>query len=101
MTALGLALYLGNVLKTLQLAYTIFTAGLTLPIIFGFYKEKTKVTSYGALLSLIFGGGVSLIWFFLNNPYNIDAVLVGMLSSIIPLLILRGEENERKDTRTS
>ena len=38
----------------------------------GFYKEKTKVTSYGALLSLIFGGGVSLIWFFLNNPYNIS-----------------------------
>jgi SSS family solute:Na+ symporter len=87
--ALGLALYLGNILKTLQLAYTIFTAGLTIPILFGFFKEKTRVTSQGALNGLILGGGISLIWFYLNNPYNIDAVIIGMIFSILPLIILR------------
>jgi len=87
--ALGLALYLDDVLKTLQLAYTIFTAGLTIPILFGFYKEKTRVSKKGALCGLIFGGGGSLVWFFLNNPYGIDAVLIGMAFSIAPLLLFR------------
>ena len=89
MASLGLALYLGNILKTLQLAYTIFTAGLTIPILFGFFKEKTRVNSQGALYGLILGGGISLIWFYLNNPYNIDAVLIGMIFSILPLIVLR------------
>jgi len=97
--ALLLALYVTNlektlgisgILKTLQLAYTVFTAGLTLPILFGFYKEKTKVTSKGALLSLLFGGSVSLIWLnFASQPYSEYAVLVGLGVSLIPLLIFR------------
>jgi len=87
--ALGLALYLGNILTTLQLAYTIFTAGLTIPILFGFYKEKTRVSANGALYSLILGGSTSMAWFFLGNPYKIDAVLIGMLFSILPLLVFR------------
>ncbi len=86
--ALLLALVLQDIINTLKLAYTVFTAGLTLPIIFGFFKEKTKVTSTGALMSLILGGGISLIWLYLNSPY-IDAVLVGLLVSLIPLLICR------------
>ena len=86
--ALILALYLDNILSTLQLAYTIFTAGLTLPIIFGFYREKTHVTSKGAFWSLVFGGSVSLVW--LNfAPYGEYAVLVGLLVSVIPLLAFR------------
>lgn len=94
--ALTLALYLDNILSTLQLAYTIFTAGLTLPIIFGFYKEKTHVTSKGAFLSLVFGGSISLIW--LNfAPYGEYAVLVGLLVSIIPLLTFR-DTNTSKQT---
>jgi solute:Na+ symporter, SSS family len=86
--ALVLALYLNDILKTLELAYTIFTAGLTIPILFGFYKEKTHVTSKGAFIGLIFGGCVSLAWFFLNNPYSIDAIIIGMICSVIPLIVL-------------
>ncbi len=87
--ALILALYLDDVLKTLELAYTVFTAGLTIPILFGFYKEKTSVTSNGAFFAFTLGGGISITWFFLNNPFNLDAVIIGMIFSIIPLLILR------------
>lgn len=93
--ALILALFLNDIINTLKFAYTVFTAGLTLPILFGFYKEKTKVTSVGALVSLITGGSLSLVWFFLNNPYGIDAVLIGLLASVIPLLVLRGDKFER------
>jgi len=87
--SLILALYYDDILKTLQLAYTVFTAGLTLPVLFGFYREKTQITSKGALLSLIFGGMISIIW--LNfAPYGDYAVLVGLLVSVIPLLVFRG-----------
>ncbi len=96
--ALILALYLDDIIQTLTLAYTIFTSGLTLPIIFGFYKEKTKVTSLGALIGLISGGTVSVVWFFLNNPYQIDAIIVGLIASLIPLLIFRGEKFEKRNT---
>ena len=87
--ALVLALYLNDIINTLKLAYTVFTAGLTLPIIFGFFKEKTRISSNGAFLSLICGGSVSLIWFFLDNPFSIDAVIIGLIVSLIPLLLFR------------
>jgi hypothetical protein len=45
---------------------------------------------------LILGGSLSLIWFFLNNPYNIDAVIIGLIASLVPLLIFR----EKKDEKT-
>jgi len=94
--ALILSLYLGSVIDTLKLAYTVFTAGLTLPILFGFYKEKTRVSSKGAFWSLILGGSISLIWFYLETTFfksyytNISyAVLVGLLVSIFPLIVFR------------
>jgi len=91
--ALLLAVYhsiLGSILDTLQLAYTVFTAGLTLPVLFGFYKEKTKVTVKGALWSLILGGGSSLI-FLQIKPYDTYAVIIGLILSLIPLVVLRNE----------
>jgi Na+/proline symporter len=89
--ALALALYhsyLGGILDTLQLAYTVFTAGLSLPVLFGFYKTKTKVTSKGAKYSLIFGGTGSLLWLQFA-PFGEYAVLIGLLISLIPLLVFR------------
>jgi SSS family solute:Na+ symporter len=89
--ALCLALYhtlLGSILDTLQLAYTVFTAGLTIPVLFGFYKEKTKVSTKGALWSLILGGGSALV-FLQIKPYSEFAVLIGLVFSIIPLMVFR------------
>jgi SSS family solute:Na+ symporter len=88
LSSLILSLYFMDIINTLKLAYTVFTAGLTVPIIFGFYKNKTRVTSKGAFFSLILGGSTSLFWFILDSPY-IDAVLVGLLFSICPLIIFR------------
>ena len=85
------AVYLGDILKTLQLAYTVFTAGLTLPILFGFYRKKTRVTSRGAFWSLLIGGSVSILWLYFSN-YGDYAVLIGLIFSLIPLLIFREGE---------
>lgn len=94
LSALFLSIYLNDIIDTLKLAYTVFTAGLTLPIIFGFYKEKSRVSSKGALISLILGGSISLIWLYLESPY-INAVLVGLIASIIPLLVFRDTSMKR------
>lgn len=90
-SALLLAIYhstLGTILDTLELAYTVFTAGLTLPVIAGLFKEKTKVTEKGALYSIILGGSISLI--LLQIP-SLDSysVLIGLTVSLIPLLVFR------------
>ncbi len=79
---------LGGILDTLQLAYTVFTAGLTLPVLFGLYKKKTMVTSQGAQYSLILGGISSLIWLQIG-PFAEYAVLIGLSISLIPLLVFR------------
>lgn len=95
--ALLLAFYysiLGSILDTLQLAYTVFTAGVTLPVIFGFYKKKTGVTNTGALYSIVLGGTVSILW--LNvGPQSEYAVLIGLAASVIPLLVFRNGKQTR------
>ena len=92
-SALILAIYhslLGSILNTLELAYTVFTAGLTLPVIFGLYKHKTKVTSKGALYSILLGGILSLIILQIKT-ISTYAVLIGLLASLIPLVVFRDE----------
>lgn len=89
--ALVLAIYhnlLGSILDTLELAYTVFTAGLTLPVITGLYKKQTKVTSKGALYSIILGGSISII--LLQIPIvSSYAVLIGLIASLLPLVVFR------------
>ena len=48
----------------------VFTDGLPFPIIFGVYKEKTKVRSTGTFLSPILGGSASLIWMHIDSAYE-------------------------------
>ncbi|MFH1662704.1 MAG: sodium:solute symporter family protein [Chloroflexota bacterium] len=61
LVSLLLALYLGNIIDAILFAYTIYTAGLILPVIAGFYKNRLKVTPLGALMALIGGGSAALI----------------------------------------
>jgi SSS family solute:Na+ symporter len=61
LAALGLALALKGVISSLLFAYTIFTCGLVVPVIAGFYRERLKVTSRGALVALVGGGAIGLV----------------------------------------
>jgi len=61
LVALALALVLKGVINALLFAYTIYTAGVILPVLAGFYREKLKLTSEGALAAIIGGGVVALI----------------------------------------
>jgi SSS family solute:Na+ symporter len=59
--SLLLALLLKGVINALLFAYTVYTSGLILPVLAGFYKDKLKVTPVGALAAIIGGGGVALV----------------------------------------
>ena len=85
--ALGLAMILQGVISSLLFAYTIFTCGLVVPVIAGFYKDRLKVTPQGALAALIGGGIVGLIGKIpsLDIPLKGDLGLIGFAVSAILL----------------
>jgi len=85
--ALVLALALKEVYSSLMFAYTIFTCGLVVPVIAGFYKEKLKVNSQGALSALIGGGMIGLLGKLpgINIPLKSDLGLIGFAVSAILL----------------
>jgi len=87
LVALGLALTLKGVISSLLFAYTIFTCGLVVPVIAGFYKEKLRVTPRGALAALIGGGVVGLIGKIpgLDIPLKGDLGLIGFAVSAVLL----------------
>jgi len=88
--ALVLALALKQVYSSLMFAYTIFTCGLVVPVIAGFYKEKLKVTPQGALAALIGGGVIGLVGKIpsLDIPLKQDLGLIGFAMSALLLFVV-------------
>jgi len=87
LVALGLALALKGVISSLLFAYTIFTCGLVVPAIAGFYRAKLKVTPQGALAALIGGGVIGLMGKIpgLDIPLKEDMGLIGFAVSAVLL----------------
>jgi len=87
LVALALALALQQVYASLMFAYTIFTCGLVVPVIAGFYKEKLKVTPQGALAALIGGGVIGLLGKIpgVDIPLKGDLGLIGFAASAVLL----------------
>lgn len=85
--ALGLAMILKGVISSLLFAYTIFTCGLVVPVIAGFYKDRLKVTPRGALAALIGGGVIGLMGKIpgLDIPLKEDLGLIGFAVSAVLL----------------
>jgi SSS family solute:Na+ symporter len=87
LVALGLALTLKTVYESLLFAYTVFTCGLVVPVIAGFYKDKLRVTPRGALAALIGGGVIGLLGKIpgLDIPLKGDLGLIGFAVSAVVL----------------
>lgn len=73
LSALALAVSLPSIIKTLLIAYTVFTSGLLLPVIAGFFRDRLGLTHSGALAALV-GGGVTAI--FLGQKYPLLGMAV-------------------------
>jgi len=91
--SLFLALRLQGVISSLLFAYTIYTCGLIIPVIAGFYKDKLKITSNGALAAIIGGGTTALI----GKIFGINYLdLGGLLVSVSLLFLVSFINNRRK-----
>ncbi len=77
-SALILAVSNPDIIKTLLIAYTVFTSGLLIPVLAGFYKDRLGLTPNGAL-SAIAGGGFIAIILGQSHP------LLGMTASAVIL----------------
>ncbi len=91
--SLALALALKGVINALLFAYTIYTCGLILPVIAGFYKDRLRVTPSGALAAIIGGGSAALISKLFDIKY-LD--LGGLLISLLLLFLVSFIDNRRK-----
>ena len=81
LSALALAVSMPGIIKTLMMAYTVFTSGLLLPVVAGFYKKRLGLTPSGALAALV-GGGITAILFGQDYPLLGMAVSAALLFKI-------------------
>lgn len=78
--SLIVALALKGILDAILFAYTIYTAGIILPVIAGFYKSRVKVTAIGALAAIGGGGATALVSKIMQIKYlDVGALLIGGL----------------------
>ena len=94
--SLAMALALKGVINALLFAYTIYTAGLILPVIAGFYRNRLRVTALGALAAVI-GGGLAALTSKLFDIKYLD--LGALLISVLLLFLVSFIDNKRKAGR--
>jgi SSS family solute:Na+ symporter len=82
--SLLIALELKGVIKSLLLGYTIYSGGLVVPVILGFYREKLGINSAGAITSIIGGGILAL---FLKLGGHNELLLLTLPVSAILLFV--------------
>jgi SSS family solute:Na+ symporter len=58
--SLGIALKLKGVISALLLGYTIYSSGLVLPVILGFFGKRLRLHPSGAMVAIIGGGGMAV-----------------------------------------
>ncbi|MDF0591450.1 sodium:solute symporter family protein [Candidatus Methanocrinis natronophilus] len=72
--ALLSALRLPEIIGALLSAYTVFAGGLIVPLVAGFWRERLRLTSGGALAALLGGGGTAIL-------FGAEMPLLGMMVS--------------------
>jgi len=90
--ALLVALMLKGIISALLFAYTIYTSGVIIPVLAGFFRNRLKVTPTGALAALIGGGTVGLLSKLLSIKYlDLGALLFGgVLLFLVSYISRRG-----------
>jgi SSS family solute:Na+ symporter len=78
-----IALKIKGIIAALLLAYTVYSAGLVVPVVFGFYSKRLRLNAVGAI-SAILGGG--LLGLYLKLSDRSDLLLVCFPLSIVLLL---------------
>jgi SSS family solute:Na+ symporter len=94
LVALGFALKSRGVISLLLFGYSIYTAGLVVPVILGFYRHKLGLNLRGAMIAIIGGGGWVILGktalfsrFGLERLLSLSPALQGVLLSLLLLFV--------------
>lgn len=55
-----IALKIKGIIAALLLAYTVYSAGLVVPVVLGFYADRLRLSAAGAMSAIVGGGGLGL-----------------------------------------
>ena len=78
--ALVVALALKGIIASMLFAYTVYTAGVILPVIAGFFKKRLRVTSMGAQAALVGGGAAGIVSKLLDVKYlDLGAMAISLI----------------------
>lgn len=80
--SLVIALYINGIIKSLFLALTVYTSGIIIPVVLGFYRDKLKLNKYGAIAGIISGGSSAIIM----KYYNLDQYLIYIFPAVLVIL---------------
>jgi SSS family solute:Na+ symporter len=80
--SLIIALYVNGIIKSLFLALTVYTSGIIIPVILGFYREKLKLNKYGAIAGIISGGSSAII----IKYYILDQYLIYIFPAVLVIV---------------
>jgi len=87
---LGLAVALAmnrNVIETLKLGYSIFAAGLILPVLWALVSRRHRVSTGGAITAMLTGGAIAVVGRFSPAAVgHLDPVLAGTAANLTVLL---------------
>jgi SSS family solute:Na+ symporter len=94
--ALVVALALKGIINSMLFAYTVYTAGVILPVIAGFFKKRLRVTSTGAFVALIGGGTAGIVSKLLDIKYlDLGAMAISLVLLFVASYIDNYVRNHR------
>ena len=79
--SLFIALKLKGIITSLLLGYTVYTSGLVIPVLLGFYAKSLKLNTSGVIAAVVGGGGMGLL--LKLSGYNNLALLTFPVSAIL------------------
>jgi SSS family solute:Na+ symporter len=86
--SLLLALVVKGIISALMFAYTVYTCGVIVPVVAGYYRKRLKLTPAGAIAAIIGGGTLGIISKLTAVPYldlgalTLSATLLFIISYI-------------------
>ncbi len=85
-----ITLFMGGIIKSMLFALTVYTTGLIIPVVLGFYRESLKLNSSGAIAAVTVGSSAALAMKLLAiNKYLIlvfpaVVIIIFSISYVIP-----------------
>lgn len=79
--SLFIALKLKGIITSLLLGYTVYTSGLVIPVLLGFYAKNLKLNTTGVIAAVVGGGGMGLV--LKLSGYNNLALLTFPVSAVL------------------